>query len=100
MKELVLDAAKWRSEDDVYDAFFRAVGAPDWHGRNFNALRDSIKGGRINDVEVPYRLIIQNYGALGSGAKKMVDDFVDLIHELAVDGCAVEVRVDSGSEAA
>ena len=27
MKELFLDGAKWTTKDDVYDAFFRAVGA-------------------------------------------------------------------------
>ena len=49
MKELILNGAEWTTRDDVYDSFFRAVGAPDWHGRNFDALRDSI------------RLVIQNY---------------------------------------
>ena len=61
MKELTLNGAEWRTRDDVYDNFFQAVGAPDWHGRNFNALRDSITTGSINAVEVPYRVVIQNY---------------------------------------
>ena len=100
MRELILDAAKWRSEDDVYDAFFRAVGAPDWHGRNFNALRDSIQRGHINEIEVPYRLIIRNFGTVGADARKMVGYFVDFIREIGAEGCPVEVRVDSGSEAA
>jgi RNAse (barnase) inhibitor barstar len=94
MKELVLDGAVWSKADDVYDAFFRAVGAPEWHGRNFNALKDSIEGGRINDVEVPYRLVIENYASIGAGAKKMTDDFIDLIHEIAARGCPVEIRAD------
>jgi RNAse (barnase) inhibitor barstar len=51
MRELVLNGA------DVYDAFFRAVGAPEWYGRNLDALADSIRGGSINQVEVPYRLV-------------------------------------------
>jgi hypothetical protein len=34
MKELLLDGAGWQTKDDVSDAFFRAVGAPEWHGRN------------------------------------------------------------------
>jgi RNAse (barnase) inhibitor barstar len=57
MKELVLDGSTWQNRDDVYDAFFKAVGAPDWHGRNFDALNDSIATGSINKIEVPYRLI-------------------------------------------
>jgi RNAse (barnase) inhibitor barstar len=94
MRELILDGALWETCDDVYDSFFRAVGAPDWHGRNFNALRDSIVGGDINKVEVPYRLIIRNYDKIASQAKKMADDFIDLIHELATGGCPVEIRTE------
>jgi RNAse (barnase) inhibitor barstar len=60
MTELILDGSTWTNNDDVYDAFFRAVGAPSWHGRNFNALNDSIATGSINKVEVPYTLVIAN----------------------------------------
>jgi RNAse (barnase) inhibitor barstar len=95
MKELILDGKSWKNDDDVYDAFFHAAGAPPWHGRNFNALRDSISTGSINQVEVPYRLVIKNYDRIGSGAKEMADDLIDLIHELAAQGCTVEVRVEA-----
>ena len=46
MTELVLNGADWTTKDDVYDAFFCAVGAPEWHGRNLDALADSIRGAR------------------------------------------------------
>ena len=52
MKERTLDRAGWSTKDD-YNAFFRAVGASEWHGRNSNALNDSIANGSINEVEVP-----------------------------------------------
>lgn len=97
MKELVLNGAEWRTRDDVYDSFFRAVGAPKWHGRNFDALRDSIAAGSINAVEVPYRLVIQNYNKIVPSAKQMADDFVDLIGDLATEGCPVEIRVEGRS---
>jgi RNAse (barnase) inhibitor barstar len=95
MKELILNGADWRTRDDVYDSFFRAVGAPVWHGRNFNALRDSIATGSINTVEVPYRLVIQNYDKIAPSARQMANDFVDLIRELAAEGCPVDVRAES-----
>ena len=38
MRELALDGADWLTRDDVYDAFFRAVGGPEWHGRNFDGV--------------------------------------------------------------
>jgi RNAse (barnase) inhibitor barstar len=93
MLELIMDGATWSSKDDVYDAFFRAVGSPEWHGRNFDALNDSIANGEINKVEVPYRLVILNFDLIGAGAKKMAADFVDLIHEINARGLPVEIDV-------
>jgi RNAse (barnase) inhibitor barstar len=101
MKEVVLDATRWSTKDDIYDAFFRAVGAPEWHGRNLDALRDSIAGGSINQLEVPYRLVVRNYNRIAGDAKRMADDFIDLIHELGAEGCSVQIRVmasDGGSK--
>lgn len=77
--------------------FFHAVGAPEWHSRNFDALRDSILTGSINRVEVPYTLVIRNCDRIGVAAKEMADDFIDLIHELAAEGCAVQVRTETSS---
>jgi ribonuclease inhibitor len=93
MKELVLDGSNWQTRDDVYDAFFAAVRAPEWHGRNFNALRDSIGTGQINDVEVPYRVVIRNFDQVSGEATQMAHDFVDLLRELHQNGVPVEVEV-------
>jgi RNAse (barnase) inhibitor barstar len=94
VKELPLDGSSWQTKDDVYDAFFDAVGAPEWHGRNLDALNDSIATASINQVEVPYKLVIKNYNKIGVGAKKMTDDFIDLIREIAASGCPVEIQID------
>ena len=95
MQEIVMDAGNWRVPDDVYDAFFQAVGAPSWHGRNFNALRDSITVGRINKVEVPYLIRLKNYSSVGSGAKSMATDFIEFIKQLRESGCAVDITVEN-----
>ena len=95
MRELVLNGASWKNKDDVYDSFFAAVGAPSWHGRNFNALNDSIATGQINKIEVPYRLLIRSYNQIGPEAQKFVEDFIDLIQEIASRGCPVEITTDA-----
>jgi RNAse (barnase) inhibitor barstar len=82
MREITFDAQAWTSPDDFYECFFKTVGAPNWHGRNFNALRDSIATGKINAIELPYRIRIINYSWANVGAKKIADDFIDLINEL------------------
>jgi RNAse (barnase) inhibitor barstar len=40
-----LDAKEWKTVHDFYDALLAALGAPEWHGDNVNALNDSIIGG-------------------------------------------------------
>jgi RNAse (barnase) inhibitor barstar len=95
MRELVLAATTWKTRDDVYDSFFRAVGAPKWHGKNYDALRDSIATGQINEIEVPYRLLVRNSQSIGVPAKAMLKDFVKLIRELATEGCPVEIRFEN-----
>jgi RNAse (barnase) inhibitor barstar len=97
VREIVLNGAEWNSEGDVYTSFFRAVGAPPWHGQNFDALIDSIETGQINAVEVPYRVVIQNYSLISPDARQMASDFVDLLHEIAARGCRVEIRVEDSN---
>jgi RNAse (barnase) inhibitor barstar len=100
MRELVLDAATWQSENDFYDAFFHAVGAPSWYGRNLNALNDSIGAGEINEIEVPYRLIVRNVDGAGQEAKAIVGWFKEVNCQLVETGCPVElcIKERSGSE--
>lgn len=90
MTELQLDGSNWKTTDDFYDAFFRAVGAPSWHGRNFNALRDSIITGQINKIGLPYTIHISGLGKMPPKVKKLVEDFCSLIKEFRAEGHEVE----------
>jgi RNAse (barnase) inhibitor barstar len=92
--ELELDATAWRTAKDVYDSFFKAVGAPEWHGRNFDALNDSIVNGGINKIEVPYTIIVRNLSAASPEAAEFLKKFAGLISEFQMDGCPVEIRID------
>ena len=94
MRKLVLNGAEWTTREDVCDAFFRAVGAPEWHGRNLDELADSISGGSINQAELPYRLVIKSCDRIGPIAKPMTDSLISLVHELSTDGCPVEIRIE------
>ena len=57
--EIVLDGRGWRTEADFIEAVIAGVDGPSWHGRNYNALRDSFVTGSINGIEPPYDFIIQ-----------------------------------------
>ena len=58
--EIVIDWAKIEDMDDLYDSLFEQLDSPSWHGRNLNALWDSVHGGNINGVEPPYKVVIKN----------------------------------------
>ncbi len=90
---LELDARNWAEWNDMYDAFFAAVHAPGWHGRNFNALNDSISSGGLHGLAVPSRLVVQNTSKAGSNAQEMISAFSDLIREINSEGCPVEMEL-------
>ena len=94
MRELKLDARHWTSRDDFYDAFFSAVGAPQWHGRNLNALHDSIFTGQINDVEVPYRLVVEHLAQAPPAVSAFVNQVAGFIDQCAErEHCSVEMNI-------
>jgi len=91
--ELNMTAEGWQSADDVYDAFFHAVRAPKWHGRNLNALNDSISTGKINEIEVPYRLVVRDASLATPKARATIDLFADTISRMQTNGCPVSMVV-------
>jgi RNAse (barnase) inhibitor barstar len=91
--EVVLDASHWTTANDFYDSFFLAVGAPDWHGRNLDALNDSIATGNINQIEVPYRIVIENLSQAEPEARTATERIIELIHQLEAEGCPIAVTV-------
>lgn len=90
MSELQLDGSNWKTTDDFYDAFFLAVGAPSWHGRNFNALRDRIITGQINKIELPHTIHISGLGKMPPLVKRLVEDFCSLTKESRAEGHEVD----------
>lgn len=59
MKEIHLDSSTWKSPDDFFSALLPEREALHWHGRNLNALNDSLAGG-VNGVEPPFSVIVQH----------------------------------------
>lgn len=54
--EILLDWKKIEKEEDFYNMFLPQVKAPEWHGRNLDALADSVVTGGINSIEPPYTI--------------------------------------------
>lgn len=45
--------------DAFYDAILAQMDAPEWHGRDLNALQDSLVVGSISPVGPPFRFEIR-----------------------------------------
>jgi RNAse (barnase) inhibitor barstar len=72
MRSIELDATKWKTVDDFYDALLASIGAPKWHGKSPDALIDSMVWGGINSVDPPYTIKI-------TGLSKLPKDILDHI---------------------
>jgi RNAse (barnase) inhibitor barstar len=94
MREVALYCTGCQTRDDFYDAFFAAVGAPSWHGRNFDALNDSICTGSINEVEIPYKVVVKNSSKANAEAQQVTKDFAELIARRALEGCEVSILIE------
>jgi RNAse (barnase) inhibitor barstar len=62
MRWIELDGGSWTTALDFYTALLGALGAPKGHGRNINALIDSMIWGGMNAVEPPYTIRIRGIG--------------------------------------
>ena len=93
-KEIVLEGASWRSQADFYDAFFAAVGSQKSHARHLDALADSVCGGQINAVDVPYTLVIRGYEQMQEAARRFVDRVCHILLELRREGCDIDIRCE------
>jgi RNAse (barnase) inhibitor barstar len=94
MTEIQLDASNWRDREDFYDALLPALGAPEWHGRNLDALNDTIGGDGINAVHLPYRIAIVGLNAAPEELLIYLAKFASLIADLRKNGTAVEFSSD------
>lgn len=60
MRIIELDASAWPDALGIYEALVAALEAPHWHGRNINALIDSMIYGEINNIDPPYTIRFLN----------------------------------------
>ena len=93
MEEIELDGADWSAADDFYTAYFAAVGAPEWHGRNLDALWDSLTGGGINQRNPPFRICISQTARMPCDAREILSRFEALVQEAEREGHPVQIEL-------
>lgn len=101
MQTIDLDASKWKTYGDFYDALLPAIGAPKWHGQNLNALVDSMIWGGINAVEPPYTIKISGAAVLPKAIKDHIETAKRALADARIDyrklrggdvGVAIEIE--------
>src|SRR5689334_10641965 len=70
MKRIEIRAENWRGVLDFYTALLAALEAPPGHGRNINALVDSMVWGGMNELEPPYAIPIVGSSTLPTAIRQ------------------------------
>jgi hypothetical protein len=92
--KIVLDARTWRSEADFIEAVIAGLGGPAWHGRNYNALHDSMVTGSINRIEQPIEFVMVGTGSVGPKVQEAIDYFDGRVREWReTEGAQITVAV-------
>jgi len=91
--EIILDGRDWQTEADLIEAVIASVEGPAWHGRNYNALRDSFVAGSINGVEPPYDFIIQPPSAPAPEVADAIRYFMARISDGRSEGAQFSARL-------
>lgn len=58
--EVIIDWSTIATSEESYNVFLLQVDAPSWHGRNLDALNDSLVSGDINGINPLYKIISLN----------------------------------------
>ena len=93
-RTIKLDATGWKTPVDFYDAILAALEAPHWHGKNANALRDSMWGGDINGIEPPYRIWITGTAKLPGDVAREVEYMVTDINKVQGKDADILFQID------
>lgn len=62
MDSITFRASNWNTSAQVYDDLLGWLGAPDWHGRNLDALWDGLTGGLMGRAP-PYVIRVTDVAA-------------------------------------
>jgi RNAse (barnase) inhibitor barstar len=91
MRQIVLSGDNWTLPGDVYTALLSSLEAPAWHGRNLDALWDSIMGGDINGINPPFLILVTGTHSLPEDCKTLLNRIKELLSE--ANGADVDVEM-------
>jgi RNAse (barnase) inhibitor barstar len=93
MEMIDIDGQEWTLADDFYISYFAAVGAPEWHGRNLDALWDSLTAGGVNHRNPPFRIRVSGTTRMSTDVRQILGSFEKLVHEASLEGHPVQIEL-------
>ena len=93
MRTIELDAQDWRNGLDFYRALLAALGAPEGHACNLNAIIDSVIWGGPTTVKPPFTIRILAANKLTIDTRKEIE-----LVKKCLDEARIEFRTRRGSD--
>jgi RNAse (barnase) inhibitor barstar len=94
LREVVIDVSACSSTQDFYSLPLAGLGAPAWHGKNLDALWDTISSDDINDVRAAFTVHFINVQNAQLELKSLVEKIGEIIDEARAEsvdvGCLIE----------
>ena len=91
--EILVDWEKINSEEEFYSVFLPQVKAPDWHGRNLDALNDSVVNGDINGINPPYKIINLNVSKTPEQVANFQRKVIGIFNDSAIEYIGSEITI-------
>lgn len=91
--EILLDWKTISSPEEFYSLFLPQVDAPEWHGRNLNALNDSMVTGDINGLNPPYRITNVNVSNAPESISEFQRSVLDIFMNSAIEYAGSEITI-------
>ncbi|MBW6522911.1 barstar family protein [Sphingomonas sp. RHCKR47] len=77
---ITLDARGWREFRDIYAALLPALGAPDWHGPNLDAVYDALVAGHYR-VALPLVVTIRDTASASEAVRAYLPRLVTVFDD-------------------
>ena len=92
-RAIVLNATGWAGAEDFYTNFLTQVGAPEWHGHNLDALEESIRDSDINEINVPYSIVLTGTSRATPEFQQWLVGLRELVDDLIRNGVPIQLAV-------
>ncbi len=92
MPLIEINAEKWKTSSEFYDALLSALGSPEGHGRSIDAAIDSMIWGEMNAIDPPYLIRIDGLAKLPRAVRREIEDLKEALSEARAEYRSVSGR--------